>query len=164
MTALVCRVKEKLMFKNFQQKGINMNRVSLQKTRGAPLRVGMGLLVASLLLGTGVALVSAEGASNNKALGTTTVGGDDLSTDSLNKQINDLDAQIQKLRDQSLELQEKTRAKLQAQLENLKKQQDTLIPRIEKLRDNSETAWQDIKENIQKAIEDLKLSVDSMKK
>jgi septal ring factor EnvC (AmiA/AmiB activator) len=152
------------MFQDFQQKGFNMNQVSLQKTRGAPLRVGMGLLAASLFLGTGVALVSAEGAANNKASGATTVGGDDLSTDSLNKQINDLDAQIQKLRDQSLELQEKTQAKLQAQLENFKKQQDTLIPRIEKLRDNSETAWQDIKENIQKAIEDLKLSVDSMKK
>jgi TolA-binding protein len=152
------------MYQDFQQKGFNMERISLQKTRGAPLRVGVGLVAALLFLGTGVALVAAEAASSNKASEATAVGGDDLSTDNLNKQINDLDAQIQKLRDQSLELQEKTRAKLQAQLENFKKQQDSLIPRIEKLRDNSETAWQDIKENIQKAIEDLKLSVDSMKK
>ena len=141
-----------------------MNHVSLLKTKGAILRLGMGLVVASLFLVTGVSLVGAEGASSNKGPGPTAAGKDDLSSDSLNKQINDLDAQIQKLRDQSLELQEKTQAKLQAQLENLKKQQDTLIPRIEKLRDNSETAWQEIKENIQKAIEDLKLSVDSMKK
>jgi uncharacterized protein YoxC len=75
-----------------------------------------------------------------------------------------LDGEIQKLREQSLELQEKTRAKLQAQLEGFKQQRDTLIPRIEKLRDNSETAWQDIKENIQKAIEDLKASVETMEK
>lgn len=122
------------------------------------------MVVALCFLGIWVIPVAAEGASSNKATDATMVGGEDLSTDSLNKQINDLDAQIQKLRDQSLELQEKTRAKLQAQLENIKKQQDTLIPRIEKLRDNSETAWQDIKENIQKAIEDLKLSVESMKK
>lgn len=141
-----------------------MNRVSLHKARGATLTLGMGLIVSSLFLGTGVSLGAAEGASSNKAPRPNATRGDDLATDSLNKQITDLDAQIQKLREQSLELQEKTRAKLQAQLESLKKQQDTLIPRIEQLRDNSETAWQDIKENIQKAIEDLKLSVDSMKK
>ncbi|MDH4360119.1 MAG: FlxA-like family protein [Nitrospirota bacterium] len=120
--------------------------------------------MASLFLVTGISVVAAEAASSNKAPGATANEGTDLSTDSLNKQINDLDAQIQNLRDQSLELQEKTRAKLQAQLEHLKTQQETLIPRIERLRDNSETAWQDIKENIQKAIEDLKLSADSMKR
>ncbi len=102
--------------------------------------------------------------SRSRKPGPVAAGGDDFSTENLNKQITDLETQIQKLRDQSIELQEKTRAKLQAQLDNFKKQQDTLIPRIEQLRDNSETAWQDIKENIQKAIEDLKLSVDSMKK
>lgn len=141
-----------------------MKRVTLPHIRGATLRLATGLVVASLCFGSGVFLIDAEGASGKSVSGPTAPEGDDLSTDSLNKQINDLDAQIQKLRDQSLELQEKTRAKLQAQLDSLKKQQDTLIPRIEKLRDNSETAWQDIKENIQKAIEDLKLSVDSMKK
>jgi TolA-binding protein len=141
-----------------------MDRVFLQKTRRATLRMGILLAAVTLSLGFGVSLVAAEGASSNKAPGPTAPGGDDLSTDSLNKQINDLEVQIQKLRDQSLELQEKTRAKLQAQLENFKKQQDTLIPRIEQLRDNSETAWKDIKVNIQKAIEDLKLSVESMKK
>ena len=73
-----------------------------------------------------------------------------------------LDGQIQKLREKSLQLQEKTRAKLQAQLEHFKKERDTLVPRIEKLRDNSELAWQDIKENIQKVIEDLNTSVDTI--
>lgn len=141
-----------------------MEGISLQKTRDATLRVGMGLIVASLLIGTGFSLVGAEDAPGKKASVPTAAGKDDLSTESLNKQINDLDSQIQKLRDQSLELQEKTRAKLQAQLDHFKKQQDTLIPRIEKLRDDSETAWQDIKGNIQKAVEDLKLSIDSMKK
>ncbi len=86
------------------------------------------------------------------------------STDALHDQITDLENQIQKLREQSLELQEKTRAKLKSQLEYLQKQRDTLIPRIEKLRDHSETAWQDVKENIQKAIEDLKQSVDVLQK
>jgi cell division protein FtsB len=141
-----------------------MDRISLQNARGATLTLGMGLIVCSLFIGTGASLGAAEGASSKKAPRSIATGGDDLSTDSLNEQITDLDAKIQKLREQSLELQEKTRAKLQAQLESLKKQQDTLIPRIEKLRDNSETAWQDIKENIQKAIEDLKLSADSMKR
>ena len=141
-----------------------MDRVSLQQTRSVTRRLGISLVLTSLFLGTGISVVAAEGASSNRAPGATANEGTDLSTDSLNKQINDLDAQIQKLRDQSLELQEKTRAKLQAQLEHLKTQQETLIPRIERLRDNSETAWQDIKENIQKAIEDLKLSADSMKR
>ncbi|MEC4682006.1 MAG: hypothetical protein VST67_15085, partial [Nitrospirota bacterium] len=82
----------------------------------------------------------------------------------LQKQITALDSQIKKLREQSLALQEKTRATLQAQLDILKREQDTLIPRIEKLRDTSERAWQDIKEKIQKAIEDLKASVSTMGK
>lgn len=86
------------------------------------------------------------------------------STENLHEQIDDLEVQIQKLREQSIELQEKTRLKLKAQIEYLQKQRDSLVPRIEKLRDNSETAWQDIKENIQKAIEELKKSADVMEK
>ena len=140
-----------------------MPQALLQKTRGAASLLGMGWIMACLFLGSGVSLGSAEDRAGKKT-GSVAAGADEFSTENLNKQITDLDTQIQKLRDQSIELQEKTRAKLQAQLENFKKQQDTLIPRIEQLRDNSETAWQDIKENIQKAIEDLKLSVDSMKK
>lgn len=85
-------------------------------------------------------------------------------TENLHEQIDDLEVQIQKLREQSIELQEKTRLKLKAQIEYLQKQRDSLVPRIEKLRDNSETAWQDIKENIQKAIEELKKSADVMEK
>lgn len=141
-----------------------MNQVFLQKTKGVAYMLGTGWLVVCLSLGIGLSFVSAEGTADKKVPGPTAAGGDEFSTDNLNKQITELETQIQKLRDQSLELQEKTRAKLQSQLDNFKKQQDTLIPRIEQLRDNSETAWQDIKENIQKAIEDLKLSVDSMKK
>ncbi|MDR4461316.1 MAG: hypothetical protein MRJ67_12520 [Nitrospirales bacterium] len=140
-----------------------MPQALLQKTRGAVSLLGIGWIMACLFLGSGVSLVSAEDRAGKKT-GSVAAGGDEFSTENLNKQITDLETQIQKLRDQSIELQEKTRAKLQAQLENFKKQQDTLIPRIEQLRDNSETAWQDVKENIQKAIEDLKLSVDSMKK
>ncbi len=140
-----------------------MQQTFLQKTRGAAFRLGSGCILACLFLGIGVPIVSAEDPAGKKT-GPGTARVDDLSTESLNKQITDLEIQIQKLRDQSIELQEKTRAKLQAQLDIFKKQQDTLIPRIEQLRDNSETAWQDIKENIQKAIEDLKLSVDSIKK
>jgi len=141
-----------------------MNQIFWEKTRYVRLMLGMGWLVACLSVEIGVSFVSAEGPAGKKVSGSTAAGGDEFSTENLNKQITDLETQIQKLRDQSLELQEKTRAKLQAQLESFKKQQDTLIPRIEQLRDNSETAWQDIKENIQKAIEDLKLSADSMKK
>ncbi|MDH3770681.1 MAG: hypothetical protein OET79_06820 [Nitrospirota bacterium] len=111
----------------------------------------------------GVPAAAEGGAGNNPGASTPSNDGS-LSTDNLQKQITDLDGQIQKLREQSIELQEKTREKLQAQLDSLKQQRDTLIPRIEKLRDNSETAWQDIKENIQKAIEDLKTSVDTIEK
>lgn len=141
-----------------------MKQAFLQKTRDVRFMLGLGCMVACLSLGTRVSLVSAEGTAGKNVPGPTAAGGDEFSTDNLNKQITDLETQIQKLRDQSLELQEKTRTKLQSQLDNFKKQQDILIPRIEQLRDNSETAWQDIKGNIQKAIEDLKLSVDSMKK
>ena len=140
-----------------------MHHAYITKTRGAASMLGMGWVMACLFLGSGAAFVSAEDTAGKKT-GSVAAKGEEFSTESLNKQITDLEIQIQKLRDQSIELQEKTRAKLQAQLDNFKKQQDTLIPRIEQLRDNSETAWQDIKENIQKAIEDLKLSVDSMKK
>ncbi|GJL57391.1 MAG: hypothetical protein NPIRA03_02480 [Nitrospirales bacterium] len=140
-----------------------MQQTFLQKTRGAAFSLGRGCTLACLFLGIGMPIVSAEDTADKKT-GPGAARVDDLSTESLNKQITDLEIQIQKLRDQSIELQEKTRAKLQAQLDIFKKQQDTLIPRIEQLRDNSETAWQDIKENIQKAIEDLKLSVDSIKK
>jgi predicted RNase H-like nuclease (RuvC/YqgF family) len=130
--------------------------------RSVPLRLGVALILTGLFLVIELPPVAAD--SPSPAQASTTPHGDEFSTENLNKQINDLDAQIQKLRDQSSELQEKTRAKLQAQLEMLKKQQDTLIPRIEKLRTNSETAWEEIKENIQKAIEDLKNSVDAMNK
>lgn len=132
-------------------------------SRSALIKVATGILVAGICLGTGTSPVAAGEESSGKPPGPTSTR-EGLSTDSLDKQITDLDAQIQKLRDQSLDLQEKTRAKLQAQLEILRKQQDTLIPRIEKLRSDSETAWEEIKENIQKAVEDLKLSVDSLKK
>lgn len=136
----------------------------MKNTCGAPVGLGIGLIIACLSLGADILPVAAENTSNARVSGSDTTGEEDFSAESLNKQINDLDAQIQKLRDQSLELQEKTRAKLQVQLEMLKKQQDSLIPRIEKLRIDSETAWEEIKENIQKAVEDLKHSVDSMKK
>lgn len=138
-----------------------MPQAFFQKISGALFISGW--VIACLFMGIGVTFVSAEDTAVKKP-GQVAAGGDDLSTENLNKQITDLETQIQKLRDQSIELQEKTRAKLQAQLDTFKKQQDTLIPRIEQLRDNSESAWQDIKENIQKAIEDLKHSVDTMKK
>jgi peptidoglycan hydrolase CwlO-like protein len=124
----------------------------------------VGLCIACLGLAVGVVPVAAENGESKKGSASTSQKNNGLSTDNLQKQISDLDVQIQKLREQSIELQEKTRAKLQAQLDGLRQQRDTLLPRIEKLRDNSETAWQDIKENIQKAIEDLKASVDTMEK
>lgn len=139
-----------------------MNYILVKQTRGK--QFGIGLLLGCLWLGLSVVPVAAEGGSTPKGSAASSQKDTGLSTDNLQKQISDLDGQIQKLREQSLELQEKTRAKLQAHLEGLKQQRDNLIPRVEKLRDNSELAWQDIKENIQKAIEDLKASVDTMKK
>ena len=127
-------------------------------------RLSFGLCLACLWIGLTVAPVVAEGGASKQEAASPTPKDGGLSSENLQKQITDLDGQIQKLREQSLALQEKTREKLQTQLDNFKQQRDTLIPRIEKLRDNSETAWQDIKENIQKAIEDLKTSVDTMEK
>ena len=123
----------------------------------------LGVALSWFGLSLGVLPAGADGGAK-KNVAPSSPQTDNLSTDNLQKQIGDLDVQIQKLKEQSLELQEKTRAKLQMQLEGLKQQRDTLLPRIEKLRDTSETAWQDIKENIQKTIEDLKASVDSMEK
>ena len=139
-----------------------MNNILVKKTMGRQFSIG--LLFGYLCLCFSVLPVAAEGKTTPKGAGASSQKDTSLSTDNLQKQINDLDGQIQKLREQSLELQEKTRAKLQAQLSGLKRQRDTLLPRIEKLRDNSEAAWHDIKENIQKAIEDLKVSVDTMEK
>lgn len=103
-------------------------------------------------------------AAGNLPSGQGAGGKSESTTENLHEQIDDLEVQIQKLREQSIELQEKTRLKLKAQIEYLQKQRDSLVPRIEKLRDTSETAWQDIKENIQKAIEELKKSADVMEK
>ncbi len=137
-----------------------MKRSSLTADR----QLGLGWCFACFCFGFAIVSTPAESGGSTKESVSSTQKESELPTDNLQKQITDLDSQIQKLREKSLELQEKTRAKLQAQLDNLKKQRDTLIPRIEKLRDNSEIAWQDIKVNIQKAIEDLKTSVDSMEK
>jgi TolA-binding protein len=123
----------------------------------------LGLTLSCLGLGLGVLPSGADGGAEKKVAASSPQK-DKLSNENLQKQIGDLDVQIQKLREQSLELQEKTRAKLQMQLDGLKQQRDTLLPRIEKLRDSSEAAWQDVKENIQKTIEDLKASVDAMEK
>jgi SMC interacting uncharacterized protein involved in chromosome segregation len=106
----------------------------------------------------------AEGEANPKGSVATSGKDSELFTDNLKEEITNLDSQIQKLREQSVALQEQTRAKLQAQLDILKQQQDALVPRIERFRDNSERAWEDIKDNIQKAIEDLKASADTMNK
>ena len=127
-------------------------------------QLGLVLLFACLWMGYTVFPAAAEGGVSKQGAPSPTPKDSGVSSENLQKQITDLDGQIQKLREQSLALQEKTRAKLQEQLDTFKQQRDTLIPRIEKLRDNSETAWQDIKENIQKAIEDLKTSVDTMEK
>ena len=139
-----------------------VNNILVKKTMGR--QFSRGLLFGYLCLCFSVLPVTAEGKTTPKGAAASPQKDTRLSTDNLQKQINDLDGQIQKLREQSLELQEKTRAKLQAQLNGLKQQRDTLLPRIEKLRDNSEAAWHDIKENIQKAIEDLKVSVDTIEK
>jgi TolA-binding protein len=133
-------------------------------TRNLSRQLGFALCFAFLWIGFTVVPAVAEGEASKQGAASSSSKDGGLSSENLQKQITDLDGQIQKLRAQSLELQEKTRAKLQEQLDNFKQQRDTLIPRIEKLRDNSETAWQDIKDNIQKAIEDLKTSVDTMEK
>ena len=125
---------------------------------------GLGLCLVCVWLGLGLVPSMAEDKVATKGSAATSENNSILSTDNLQKQISDLDGQIQKLREQSLALQEKTRAKLQSHLEMLRRERDTLLPRIEKLRDNSERAWLDIKESIQRAIEDLTASVDSMKK
>lgn len=124
----------------------------------------VGLFFVCLWFGLPMILSAAEGKGSQK--GTTAASGksSEFSTDNLKEQIKNLDTKIQKLREQSLALQEETRRKLQAQLDILKQQQDALIPRIETLRDTSEQTWQEIKDNIQKAIEDLKSSVDTMSK
>lgn len=139
-----------------------MHHISAKQHINKQLTLGLTLVCFGLSLGDLPAAAAAEAKKDPPA--STSQKSSDLSTDNLQKQISDLDGQIQKLREQSLVLQEKTRAKLQEQLDGLRQQSNTLIPRIEKLRDNSETAWQDIKENIQKTIEDLKTSVDTMKK
>jgi len=139
-----------------------MNSIGASRTMSRP--VGIGLVIACLWLGLAVIPAAAEGEANKKGSAATAEKSSDLSTDTLQKQITALDGQIKNLREQSLALQEKTRATLQAQLDILKREQDTLIPRIEKLRDASERAWQDIKEKIQKAIEDLKASVSTIEK
>ena len=137
-----------------------MRNVGANQNKSALL--GFLVFLVCLWLNVGVIPVAAESAATKKSSTASTQEDMGLSTDTLQEQITDLDGQIQKLREKSLQLQEKTRAKLQAQLEHFKKERDTLVPRIEKLRDNSELAWQDIKENIQKVIEDLNTSVDTI--
>ncbi len=123
---------------------------------------GVGVFSVCLWLGLGVIPAVAEGEASQEGSVATSGETSAFSIDHLKDQITNLDSQIQKLREQSLALQEKTREKLQSQLDILKQQQDALLPRIEIFRDDSERAWLDIKENIQKAIEDLKASVEAM--
>jgi cell division protein FtsB len=145
-------------------KGSQMDNLKVSSTWNRKT-VRVSLLLAVLVGGWGPVKGEVFAASAPNASSTSeSSSGSTSSTDALHDQINELENQIQKLREQSLELQEKTRAKLKSQLEYLQKQRDTLIPRIEKLRDHSETAWQDVKDNIQKAIEDLKQSVDVLQK
>ena len=139
-----------------------MSNFLVNQSMSKPL--ALGLFLVYFLFGLAVVPVAAEGGANQKSPASSSQENTGISTDTLQQQITDLDGQIQRLREKSVELQEKTRAKLQAQLEYFKKERDTLVPRIEKLRDSSELAWQDIKENIQKVIEDLNTSVDTVKK
>ncbi|MCA9479523.1 MAG: hypothetical protein KC545_04070 [Nitrospira sp.] len=131
-----------------------------QKNGLLPIQAFVGVMTFSFVLVFG----SQAGAGEKAAPGPAGSAKPDTTTENLHEQIDDLEAQIQKLREQSLELQERTRLRLKAQIDLLQKQRDSLVPRIERLRDTSETAWQDIKENIQKAIEELKQSVDVMEK
>ncbi len=121
------------------------------------------LALACFWLSLSVAPVAAGSEPKKNSTPSTSQKDGGLSSENLQSQISDLDGQIQNLREQSLALQERTRAKLQEQLEFFKHERDTLVPRIEKLRDNSEVAWQDIKANIQKVIDDLNTSVDTIK-
>ncbi len=137
-----------------------MRKLVANQNMSTPL--ALGVFVVCFWLSVVVIPVAAEDGATKKSSDASSQGVTGLTTDTLQEQITDLDGQIQRLREKSLELQEKTRAKLQAQLEQFKKERDNLVPRIEKLRDNSELAWQDIKENIQKVIEDLNTSVDTI--
>ncbi len=137
-----------------------MRKLVANQSMSTPL--GLAVFLACLWLSVVVVPVVAEDRATQKSPAASSQADTGLSTGTLQQQITDLDGQIQRLREKSLELQEKTRAKLQAQLEQFKKERDNLVPRIEKLRDNSELAWQDIKENIQKVIEDLNTSVDTI--
>ena len=84
--------------------------------------------------------------------------------DHLRKELNDLDGQIEQLRSQTQEIQEKAKDKIQEKLEALKEQKKSLLPRIENLRDSSEQAWKEMKEGIVKAVDNLKQSVDRASK
>ena len=137
---------------------------NLPENRKIISQCGLGLCFVCMWLGLGLVPAVAEDAVATKGSAATAENNRIFSTENLQKQISDLDGQIQKLREQSMALQEKTRAKLQSHLEMLRRERDILLPRIKKLRDNSARAWQDVKENIQKAIEDLKASVDTMEK
>jgi peptidoglycan hydrolase CwlO-like protein len=108
-----------------------MNHILVKQTMGRPF--GIGLLFAFLWIGLSVVPVAAEGETTPKGSAVSSKKNTSLSTDNLQKQINDLDGQIQNLREKSLELQQKTRAKLQAQLDGLKQQRDTLRKTFKKL-------------------------------
>ncbi|MEC4681071.1 MAG: hypothetical protein VST67_10285, partial [Nitrospirota bacterium] len=104
-----------------------MNGFGGSRTMSRPF--GIGLVMACLWLGLAVIPAAAEGEASKKGSAAIAEKSSASSTDKLQKQITALDSQIKKLREQSLALQEKTRATLQAQLDILKREQDTLIPR-----------------------------------
>jgi len=106
-----------------------MIRISVNRFTICQLGLSIALTVAGWGLGLNVSSAEAESAVSKKTPAAASSPSDDSSTDSLQNQISNLDIQIQKLREQSWELQEKTRAKLQEQLEIMKTQRDTLIPR-----------------------------------
>lgn len=79
--------------------------------------------------------------------------------DHLQRQIKELEHEIERLREKAQPLQDDVKHKIEEQLKKLQAQKDAIIVKLNKIREGSGEAWEELKQGLLNALEDLKRSI-----